>query len=66
MRIPFAPEEGWLTLALVAFIAVAALVSFFWTPFDLLNLDYQHRSAAPGVNGHWLGTEPSQLIEGQS
>jgi peptide/nickel transport system permease protein len=42
---------------LVAFIAVAAIVSFFWTPFDLLNLDYRNRSAGPGVNGHWLGTD---------
>ncbi|MEO5834306.1 MAG: ABC transporter permease [Nakamurella sp.] len=42
---------------LVGFIALAAVVSFFWTPFDLLYLDYQHRSAGPGVNGHWLGTD---------
>ncbi len=42
---------------LVGSIAVAAVVSFFWTPFDLLYLDYAHRSVGPGVNGHWLGTD---------
>lgn len=42
---------------LVTLIAAAALISFFWTPFDLLFLDYANRSAGPGVNGHWLGTD---------
>lgn len=42
---------------LVALIALAALVSFVWTPFDLLYIDYDHPSAGPGVNGHPLGTD---------
>jgi peptide/nickel transport system permease protein len=44
-------------VAIVALIVVAAVVSFFWTPFDVLNIDYDHTSAGPGVNGHWLGTD---------
>jgi peptide/nickel transport system permease protein len=43
--------------AILSGIVVAALVSFFWTPFDLLHIDYEFRSAGPGVNGHWLGTD---------
>ncbi len=59
---PVAGQEGRSPLiivggALVGAIAMAAVVSFFWTPFDLLTLDYAHRSAGPGVYGHWLGTD---------
>jgi len=42
---------------IVAFIALAAIVSFFWTPFDPLYIDYDHTSVGPGVNGHPLGTD---------
>ncbi len=56
---PFRPLGPlvYIGAGIVAFIALAAVVSFFWTPFDLLYLDYAHRSAGPGTAGHWLGTD---------
>lgn len=43
-------------LALVALFLVAAMVSFFWTPFDVGKLDIPNKLQAPD-SAHWLGTD---------
>ncbi len=42
---------------IVLLVAVAGLVSFFWTPFDTGFTDTVHAKAGPGVGGHALGTD---------
>ncbi len=42
---------------IVAVIALAALVSFLWTPFSTLYTDTDHLTVGPGVAGHLLGTD---------
>lgn len=44
-------------LAVVLFIVLAAVVSFFWTPFTAIYTDLRNRSVGPFTNGHWLGTD---------
>lgn len=69
------PRRPWNPLlitgaAIVAVIAAAALVSFFWTPWSTIYTDLQHRSAGPFTAGHVLGTDragrdiASMLMEG--
>jgi peptide/nickel transport system permease protein len=42
--------------ALAALFALAALVSFFWTPYDVAALDIPARLQPPSA-AHWLGTD---------
>jgi peptide/nickel transport system permease protein len=42
--------------AIAAVFAVAALVSFFWTPYDVAALDIAARLQPPSA-AHWLGTD---------
>ena len=55
--------------ALVAVVALAALVSLAWTPYDAADIDIANRLLAPGA-GHWLGTDhfgrdvASRILEG--
>lgn len=42
---------------LVALVAVAGVVSFFWTPFDTGFTDTVHAKGGPGEGGHLLGTD---------
>lgn len=42
---------------IVAVIALAAMVSFVWTPFSTLYTDTDNLAVGPGVGGHLLGTD---------
>jgi peptide/nickel transport system permease protein len=42
---------------IVAIIAIAAVVSFVWTPMPTLFTDTDHLAVGPGVGGHLLGTD---------
>jgi peptide/nickel transport system permease protein len=42
--------------ALAGLFALAALVSFFWTPYDVVQLDIPARLRPPTA-AHWLGTD---------
>jgi peptide/nickel transport system permease protein len=42
--------------ALAGLFALAALVSFFWTPYDVIQLDIPARLRPPTA-AHWLGTD---------
>lgn len=56
--------------ALVAVVVLAAVVSFFWTPWSTIYTDVANRHASPGTAGHLLGTDlrgrdiASMLMEG--
>lgn len=41
---------------LVSVVAIAAGLSFLWTPFDVATLDIRNRFSPPGAE-HWLGTD---------
>lgn len=43
-------------LLLVLVFLVAALLSFFWTPFDVLKLNIPDKLQTPGLS-HWFGTD---------
>ena len=43
--------------AIVSFIVLVAVVSFFWTPFPVIYTDTDHVATGPGVGGHLLGTD---------
>jgi peptide/nickel transport system permease protein len=46
----------WIGLVLTLFFLGAAILSFFWTPFDIGTLDIRNKLQTPnGVN--WLGTD---------
>lgn len=55
---------------IVGLVVLAALVSFFWTPFSTIYTDVVNRHAPPGQGGHFLGTDmrgrdiASLLMEG--
>jgi peptide/nickel transport system permease protein len=54
-------RRGWnatlsVGLLLAAFIVVAALVSFVWTPYDATLVDTSARLMGPSTD-HWLGTD---------
>ena len=42
--------------AIAAVFAAAALVSFFWTPYDVAALDIAAKLQPPYA-AHWLGTD---------
>jgi peptide/nickel transport system permease protein len=42
---------------IVAVIALAALVSFVWTPYSTLYTDTDNLAVGPGIGGHLLGTD---------
>ena len=42
--------------ALSAVFVLAALVSFVWTPYDVLGLDIPNKLKEPSA-AHWLGTD---------
>jgi peptide/nickel transport system permease protein len=42
---------------IVAMIALAALVSFVWTPYSTLYTDTDNLAVGPGIGGHLLGTD---------
>ncbi|WP_206426209.1 ABC transporter permease [Nakamurella antarctica] len=44
-------------LLVVGLVVIAAVVSFFWTPFSPISTDLKNRSVGPFVGGHWLGTD---------
>lgn len=44
---------------IVVLITLAALVSFFWTPFSTIFADTNHVATPPGEGGHVLGTDLS-------
>jgi len=44
-------------LVLTALLALAAALSFAWTPFNPYEVDLSLRLRPPGA-GHWLGTDP--------
>ena len=54
---------------LVAVVALAALVSLAWTPYDAADIDIAQRLLSPGA-AHWLGTDhfgrdvASRILEG--
>jgi len=41
---------------LVILFFIAAVLSFFWTPFDVLSIDVPNRMLTPNAD-HWLGTD---------
>jgi len=43
-------------VAVIGLVALAALISFAWTPYDVTALDIGNRLAAPSL-AHWLGTD---------
>ncbi|MFO1141473.1 MAG: ABC transporter permease, partial [Amaricoccus sp.] len=42
--------------AIVAVVAVAALLSFVWTPYDVAALDIAGKLRPPSA-AHWMGTD---------
>lgn len=52
-RLPLALVLG---LALTSLFLVLALLSFFWTPYDVTKLDVANRMQLPSA-AHWLGTD---------
>ncbi len=80
VAVPGLPKEtgirrrwGWnakVGAVIVALIVFAALLSFFWTPFDPTKVVVPDRLLGPGTNGHVLGTDQlgrdilSQLMAG--
>ncbi|MGH1453888.1 MAG: ABC transporter permease [Paracoccaceae bacterium] len=46
----------WLGIALVVLFAGAALVSFFWVPYDIAQLKIAEKLQGPSW-AHWLGTD---------
>lgn len=46
----------WTGVALSVAVAGIALISFFWTPFDVATLDVTAKLRPPGSR-HWLGTD---------
>jgi len=50
------PRSLWLGAALTALFAGAALISFFWTPFDVTQMAISDKLKPPGA-AHWFGTD---------
>jgi len=46
----------WIGAALATAFGIAALVSFFWTPYDVASLDIASRLQPPSA-AHWFGTD---------
>jgi peptide/nickel transport system permease protein len=46
----------WLGALIASVVAVAALVSFFWTPYDVAALEIGRRLQSPSAE-HWFGTD---------
>lgn len=56
LRTLLSSATGWFGVAVVLLIALTAVVSIFWTPFDPMISDVRDRWAAPGWP-HVLGTD---------
>lgn len=46
----------WFGVALVAVFAIGAVLSFFWTPYDIGGVDIPNRMKPPSAQ-HFLGTD---------
>ncbi|MGF2948421.1 ABC transporter permease [Microbacterium alcoholitolerans] len=56
LRVLLSSATGWFGVVIVLLIALTAVVSIFWTPFDPMISDIRGRWAAPGWP-HLLGTD---------
>jgi peptide/nickel transport system permease protein len=51
------PLQLWIGGALVLLVLLTALVSVFWTPYDIMSVELQDRLLPPGTEGYLLGTD---------
>ena len=51
------PLQLWIGGSLVLLVVLTALVSVFWTPYDLMSVELQDRLLPPGSEGYLLGTD---------
>ena len=56
VRLALANRSFMIGAAITAIIALTALVSFFWTPYDVTDLPVANRMAPPSWE-HWFGTD---------